>query len=132
MAAADFDRYQLRDEPVELVPGRHRVRLEVANTGDRPIQVGSHFHFFEANRALRFDRAAAFGMRLDVLAGTAVRFEPGDVRDVDLVALGGLARAHGFHGATDGSVRTAAARRAALERLRGRGFDVEAHGEGQP
>jgi urease subunit beta len=78
--------YILRDEPIELCPGRRRVELEVANRGDRPIQVGSHYHFADVNPALLFDRAAARGMRLDVPAGTAVRFEPGDVRSVTLVA----------------------------------------------
>jgi urease beta subunit len=78
--------YILRDEPVELCPGRRRLELEVANTGDRPIQVGSHYSFDQTNPALRFDRAAAGRMRLDVPAGTAVRFEPGDVKTVALVA----------------------------------------------
>jgi urease subunit beta len=76
-------------EPVELNPGRARVALTVVNTGDRPVQVGSHYHFAEANPALDFDRTAAAGHRLDVPAGTAVRFEPGVTRDVDLVPLAG-------------------------------------------
>src|SRR4249920_922642 len=75
--------------------------LRVRNTGDRPIQVGSHFHFFEVNRALEFDRAAAFGMRLDISASTAVRFEPGDQKDVNLVPFGGKQRAYGFNGLVD-------------------------------
>lgn len=79
--------YILRDEPVELCPGRRRVELEVAHTGDRPIQVGSHYPFDQANPALRFDRAAAVNLRLDIPAGTAVRFEPGDVKRVGLVAF---------------------------------------------
>lgn len=74
---------------LELAPGRERRTLEVLNAGDRPVQVGSHFHFADVNDALRFDRAAAIGFRLDVLAGTSVRFEPGASRDVTLVALGG-------------------------------------------
>jgi urease subunit beta len=77
------------DEPVELNPGRERITLTVINTGDRPVQVGSHYHFAEANPALDFDRTAARGHRLDVPAGTAVRFEPGVTRDVDLVPLAG-------------------------------------------
>jgi urease beta subunit len=85
--AGAFGPYILRPEPVELCPGRRRVEIEVANTGDRPIQVGSHYPFDRTNPALRFDRAAASGMRLDVPAGTAVRFEPGDVRTVALVAF---------------------------------------------
>jgi urease subunit gamma/beta len=90
---------------VETAPGtialnadRTTVRLEVANTGDRPIQVGSHYHFFETNPALRFDRAQARGFRLDIPAGTAVRFEPGQTRTVDLVALGGDRIVQGFRG----------------------------------
>jgi urease subunit beta len=97
-------RYLLRDTPVPLNAGRRRARVLVENTGDRPVQVGSHYHFYEANRALRFERAAAFGMRLDVPAGTAVRFEPGDRREVDLVAFGGGQRVVGFSGAVNGSV----------------------------
>jgi urease subunit beta len=74
---------------IELNAGRRTAELEVANGGDRPVQVGSHFHFFETNPALRFDRGLAYGMRLDIAAGTAVRFEPGQVRTVRLVALAG-------------------------------------------
>jgi urease beta subunit len=97
-------RYLLRDEPVALNAGRRTARVTVENTGDRPVQVGSHYHFYEANRALRFERAAAFGMRLDIPAGTAARFEPGDRREVDLVAFGGGQRVVGFSGAVNGSV----------------------------
>lgn len=82
--------------------GRVTQRLVVAHTGDRPIQVGSHFHFFEANAALQFDRAAARGFRLNIAAGTAVRFEPGDTREIDLVALAGTRQVHGFHGRING------------------------------
>ena len=85
--AGGSSRYILRPEPIELCPGRRRIEIEVANQGDRPIQVGSHFHFFEVNRALEFDRPATVGMRLDIPAGTAVRFEPGDRRTVGLVAF---------------------------------------------
>jgi urease subunit beta len=87
---------------IELAAGRTRVTLRVANTGDRPIQVGSHYHFFETNAALRFDRAAARGFRLDVPAGTAVRFEPGQERDVTLVAYAGARVVHGFNAAVSG------------------------------
>ena len=83
---------------IELNVGRKTVRLTVANTGDRPIQVGSHFHFFETNEALRFDRTSARGFRLNIAAGTAVRFEPGQERDVDLVALAGDRIVYGFNG----------------------------------
>jgi urease subunit beta len=81
---------------IELNKGAKPVTLEVANTGDRPIQVGSHYHFFETNEALRFDRAKARGFRLDIAAGTAVRFEPGQKRDVTLVPLGGARKVFGF------------------------------------
>jgi len=82
--------------------GRRTLALTVANTGDRPIQVGSHFHFFEANKALRFERARAFGMRLNVPAGTAVRFEPGDEKIVTLVELAGAREVYGLNGVTEG------------------------------
>jgi urease subunit beta len=81
---------------IELNVGAKRVTLEVANKGDRPVQVGSHYHFFETNDALSFDRASARGMRLDIAAGTAVRFEPGQRREVTLVPLGGLRKVFGF------------------------------------
>jgi urease subunit beta len=81
---------------IELNVGAPRVVIEVANTGDRPIQVGSHYHFFETNEALSFDRAKARGCRLDIAAGTAVRFEPGQRREVTLVPLGGLRKVFGF------------------------------------
>ncbi len=84
------------DGDLELNAGRRTVRLTVANTGDRPIQVGSHYHFFETNPALRFDRAQARGYRLDIPAGTAVRFEPGQEREVDLVEYAGAREVHGF------------------------------------
>jgi urease subunit beta len=83
---------------IELNVGAARVTLEVANTGDRPVQVGSHYHFFETNESLNFDRAKARGMRLDIAAGTAVRFEPGQRREVTLVPLGGLRKVYGFQG----------------------------------
>jgi urease subunit beta len=94
----------LSDEPVEIHGGRRTLRLSVRNVGDRPIQVGSHFHFFEVNRALEFDREAALGMRLDVPAGQSIRFEAGDERDVDLVAFGGSRRVIGFSNLVDGGL----------------------------
>jgi urease beta subunit len=97
--------YLLASEDVIANAGRGTVELTVANTGDRPIQVGSHFHFFEANRALRFDRGQAFGMRLNIPAGTAVRFEPGDEKRVTLVALAGARRIFGLNALTDGGTR---------------------------
>jgi urease subunit beta len=87
---------------IELNAGRDAVVIEVANTGDRPVQVGSHYHFAETNPALAFDRAAARGMRLDIAAGTAVRFEPGQVREVRLVPYAGGREVHGFNGAVMG------------------------------
>src|SRR5919204_4719400 len=120
--AGTTDRYLLADAPVELNTGRRTTTVTVSNAGDRPIQVGSHFHFFEVNRALHFDRAAALGMRLNIPAGLAVRFEPGDTRDVELVALGGQGRAVGFNNLADGSTTTEIGRRQALRRAREQGF----------
>lgn len=90
--------YQIQDGEIELNAGRRTLTLSVANRGDRPIQVGSHYHFFETNDALIFDRGAARGMRLNIPAGTAVRFEPGQSRDVELVELAGRRRVFGFAG----------------------------------
>jgi len=109
--------YLLGDGDIVANEGRATLELVVANTGDRPIQVGSHFHFFEVNRALRFDRARAFGMRLNVPAGTAVRFEPGDEKRVTLVEIAGAKRVFGLNGLTDGKAKDAAlARLAAWDR----------------
>jgi len=94
--------YVLAADPITINPRRPRLRLLVRNTGDRPIQVGSHFHFFEVNRALEFDRGMAFGQRLDIPAGTAMRFEPGDQREIVLVPFGGKVRLHGFNDLVDG------------------------------
>ena len=109
--------YFLGDGDVVANAGRRTVELIVANSGDRPIQIGSHFHFFEANRALRFDRAQAFGMRLNVPAGTAVRFEPGDEKRVTLVELAGARQVHGLNGLTAGGTKEQALQR--LDRWRG-------------
>jgi len=89
---------------IELNAGRPTVTVTVANTGDRPIQVGSHYHFYETNRALAFDREKARGFRLDIPAGTAVRFEPGQTRDVRLVAYAGARRVFGFNGKINGAL----------------------------
>jgi urease beta subunit len=96
--------YILGDGDIEANAGRRTIELTVANTADRPIQIGSHFHFFEVNRALRFDRSKAWGMRLNVPAGTAVRFEPGDEKIVTLVDLGGTREVHGLNALADGPV----------------------------
>ncbi|MBI2778612.1 MAG: urease subunit beta [Gammaproteobacteria bacterium] len=87
---------------IELNAGRDTARVTVANTGDRPVQVGSHFHFYEVNTALRFERERAYGMRLDIPAGTAVRFEPGDEREVQLVAFAGRREVYGFNAKVNG------------------------------
>ena len=109
--------YVLGDNDIVANQGRRTVELTVTNVADRPIQVGSHFHFFEVNRALRFDRAQAFGMRLNVPAGTAVRFEPGDEKRVTLVELAGARRVFGLNGLTEGGGRDQAlAKLAAWER----------------
>ncbi len=92
------------DGELELNPGRRRLTLVVENSGDRPIQVGSHYHFAETNGALRFDRALAHGMRLDIASGTAVRFEPGQQRTVTLVDLAGARIVHGFRGLVQGKL----------------------------
>ena len=89
---------------LEINAGRKTVTLQVTNTGDRPVQVGSHYHFFETNEALRFERAKAYGFRLDISAGTAVRFEPGQSRTVRLVALAGDRRVYGFQGKVMGAL----------------------------
>src|SRR5262245_51853950 len=113
--------YVLGEGDIEANAGRRAIRLRVANTGDRPIQVGSHFHFFEVNRALSFDRGAAFGMRLDIPGGTAVRFEPGDEKEVGLVEIGGAREVHGLNALTDGPA-TDARRAEQVERARRGGF----------
>src|SRR3989449_5981159 len=107
--------YFLAAEPIELNAGRPTARVEVANRGDRPIQVGSHCHFFEVNRFLDFDRAAAYGMRLNIAAGTAVRFEPGDTREVELVAIGGTREIHGLNRMVEGRLDDDKVREAAMK-----------------
>jgi urease subunit beta len=90
---------------IELNAGRKTLKVKVANTGDRPVQVGSHYHFFETNDALRFDRAATKGMRLNIAAGTAVRFEPGQEREVELVEFAGDRIVYGFAGRVMGAIK---------------------------
>jgi urease beta subunit len=107
--------YFLETDPIEINKGRETRRLTVSNRGDRPIQVGSHCHFFEVNRWLAFDRTQAYGMRLNITAGTAVRFEPGDSREVELVALGGARTVQGLNGLTNGSLDDSAVRARALK-----------------
>lgn len=96
---------RVEDGDIELNVGRHTVSIVVANTGDRPIQIGSHYHFYETNEALSFDRAKAWGYRLDIAAGTAVRFEPGQSRTVQLVEYAGARKVYGFQGKVMGRLK---------------------------
>lgn len=119
--------YLLASDPVMANVGRQTLELEVSNIGDRPIQVGSHFHFFEVNRSLRFNRAQAFGMRLNIPAGTAVRFEPGDNKKVMLVELGGASKVYGLNGLTNGPADRAndgsVQKKAACDAAKSQGFE---------
>ena len=110
--------YFLLADPIEINAGRPTVRLEVTNKGDRPVQVGSHCHFFEVNRWLAFDRERAYGMRLNIAAGTAVRFEPGDTRAVELVAIGGARRVSGLNRLVEGALDDEAVRARAFKRVK--------------
>lgn len=96
----------LRNDPIEYNVGRNTEKIKVRNTGDRPIQVGSHFHFFEVNRYLEFDRPAAFGCHLNIPATSAIRFEPGEEKEVEVVTFGGKQRVVGFNNLTDGYTGT--------------------------
>ncbi len=112
------------DGEITLNAGRETRVLDVASLGDRPIQVGSHMHFFEVNRALRFERAAAYGFRLDIPAGTSVRFEPGEERTVHLVALGGRRIVRGLNGLVTGALDDSDTRSVALQRAAAAGYGV--------
>ena len=114
--------YFLQEAPIIANRGRSTARLLVKNTGDRPIQVGSHYHFFETNHALGFDRAQAYGMRLNIPAGTAVRFEPGEEKEVELTTLAGARVVHGLNGLVQGALDQEDARQRALDRARQGGF----------
>ena len=116
-AVSTLPRWHLGDEPVVVNQHRPTLRLRVESTADRPIQVGSHYHFFEVNPALRFDRAAAYGFRLDIPSATTLRFEPGDARDVDLVAIGGARVVFGLAGLVNGALDDPGIRQAAMSRL---------------
>lgn len=109
-------------DPVILNRGRKSISLIARNTGDRPVQVGSHFHFFEVNRALEFDRRKAFGMHLDIQAGTCVRFEPGDEKEISLVEFGGRKKLWGFNDLTRGDVRSKVVRERALRLAKKLGY----------
>ncbi len=110
--------FLLAAEPIEINAGRATRRVRVSNRGDRPIQVGSHFHFFEVNRWLAFDRAAAYGMRLNVAAGTAVRFEPGDTKEVELVEIGGTRDVCGLNRLVEGLLDRDDVKQAALAAIK--------------
>src|SRR5688572_32170754 len=97
--------YILKKEDIIANEGRATVKIVVVNTGDRPVQIGSHFHFFEVNKQMEFDRGKAFGMRLNIPAGTAVRFEPGEEKQVELVEFGGNKKIYGFNNLLDGSLK---------------------------
>ena len=110
------------DEDIELNAGRRKVKVKAVNTGDRPIQIGSHYHFFEANPALDFDRGASFGMHLDIPAGTAVRFEPGEAKEVTLADFGGTGEIFGLNSLTNGTTRSASRKAEALAKAKAKGF----------
>ena len=112
--------YFLSDEPVIANKGRKTAKIAVSNTGDRPVQVGSHAHFFEVNKALFFPRARAYGYHLNIPAGTSVRFEPGETRQVELAEYGGKKIVYGFNGLVNG--RLSSKKAAALAKARKRGF----------
>lgn len=120
---AATDRYTFAKGDIEINANRRKKKLRVVNTGDRAVQVGSHYHFFEANRALRFDRVAALGMHLDLPAGTAVRFEPGDTHEVQVCNYGGLGFLAGFSGLVQGGIRGRDNRNHAIKRMRELGFE---------
>jgi urease subunit beta len=110
---------------VQANVGRRTARVLVKNTGDRPVQVGSHYHFFEVNRALAFDRTASYGMRLNIAAGTAVRFEPGEAKEVELADFGGSRIVIGFNNLVDGSLEKSKNREIALQKARAAGFQFD-------
>jgi urease beta subunit len=114
--------YFIDGPDLELNPGRPVVTLKVNNTGDRPVQIGAHYHFFEVNKALVFDRAQAYGMRLDLPSGNAVRFEPGEVKEVKLVPYAGNREVHGFSGLVSGRLDDPYTREMSLKRCREQGF----------
>ena len=117
--------------PILANAGRSTLRVLVRNTGDRPVQVGSHYHFFETNRALSFNRSAAFGMRLNIPAGTAVRFEPGETKDVELTEFGGARVIHGGNGLVGGAIADSSLQKRAIERARKDGFQSSGSSESQ-
>jgi urease subunit beta len=109
--------YILGKGKIKCNVGRNTVKVAVVNTGDRPVQVGSHFHFFEVNRQMEFDREKSFGMRLNIAAGTAVRFEPGEEKEIELVEFGGKRSIHGFNSLANGSVVNEEIKKEAVQKL---------------
>lgn len=114
--------YFIAKGDIECNVGRRTAKIKVTNTGDRPVQIGSHYHFFEVNRAMNFDRAKAFGMRLNIAAGTAVRFEPGEEKEVELVVYGGLRRAFGNNNLVDGDTSLDYNKQRGVELLKSKNF----------
>lgn len=114
--------YIIRDDPIEINAGRVTLKISVKNTGDRPIQVGSHFHFFETNKALDFERRKSFGMRLNIPSGTSIRFEPGDEKMVELVQLAGKRVVIGLNSLVNGSTSAKGALEVALKKAKELGF----------
>lgn len=114
--------YILKEDDITINAGRATSRLIVTNTADRPVQVGSHIHFFEINRQMLFDREKAFGMRLNIAAGTAVRFEPGEEKEVELVQLGGARSVYGINNLTNGDTKDPSVKKKALEQVELRKF----------
>ena len=109
--------YLLAANDIEINAGRKKRIISVVNTGDRPVQVGSHFHFFEINRQMKFDREKAFGMRLNIAAGTAIRFEPGEANELELVQFGGKKKITGFNNLTNGKLTSAICKAKALNKV---------------
>ena len=114
--------YLLASEPIECNVGRATIKITVVNTGDRPVQIGSHFHFFEVNRQMEFDREKGFGMRLNIPAGTAVRFEPGEEKEVELVEFGGERMIFGFNNLVDGKAHGKKERNEAMKEMKKQNF----------
>ena len=114
--------YILVEGNIKCNVGRSTIKLAVVNTGDRPVQVGSHFHFFEVNKQMEFDREKSFGMRLNIAAGTAVRFEPGEEKEIELVELGGKKSIYGFNKLVNGPVANEETKKEAMQKISAENF----------
>lgn len=119
--------YILADGNITGNVGRKTVKLTVVNTGDRPVQIGSHYHFFEVNKKMEFNRYQAFGMRLNIAAGTAIRFEPGEEKDIELVAFGGKQSIFGINNLTNGSIADPQIKQQAVQNLSAKNFKTKGH-----